>query len=84
MWTKADERFLRSMRIVAADAPPALPRFRVEQSAIEGEYTVIDSLRHFKAAFDFGTDWQDPRAAAEDLARQLNEKHVLSQGENKR
>lgn len=79
MWTKADEKVLRSMRIEATDPPAPLPRFRVEPSEVEGEYQVVDSLRHFKPAFDFGTDWTDPRAAAEDLARQLNEKHMAQE-----
>lgn len=74
MWTQVDLRFLRSLRI-ESDAIAPLGRFRVEPSDVEGEYRVIDSLRKYRAAFDFGTDWQDPRGAAEDLARQLNEKH---------
>lgn len=79
MWTKADEKYLRSMRVVATDPPAPLPRFRVEPSDVEGWYRVVDALRKFKPAFDFGTDWRDPRAAAEDLARQLNEKHTAHQ-----
>jgi hypothetical protein len=76
MWSKADALFLRSLRIVAADPPAPLPRFRVEASDIEGEYRVIDTLRRYRSAFEFGPDWKDPRAAAEDLAGQLNEKHI--------
>lgn len=75
MWTKDDLRLLRSMRIDAADPPEALPRFRVEPGDIDGWYRVIDVVRGFRPSFDFGPDWQDPRAAAEDLAGQLNEKH---------
>lgn len=76
MWSKPDTAFLRSLRILATDPPPPLPRFRVEPGDIEGWYRVIDALRQYRSAFEFGPDWKDPRAAAEDLARQLNEKHV--------
>lgn len=76
MWTKADERFLRTLRIESTHPPAPLPRFRVEPSDVEGEYRVVDALRQYRPTFDFGTDWKDPRAAAEDLAAQLNEKHA--------
>ena len=76
MWTKADETFLRRMRIAPVDPPTPLPRFRVEPAEIDGWYRVIDAVRSFETKSEFGPPFKDPRAAAEDLARQLNEKHM--------
>ena len=76
MWTRTDERFLRSMRIRSTDPPAALPRFRVEPSRVAGRYLVIDAERDFKPVADVGAkDFPDPRAAAEELARQRNAGH---------
>ena len=77
MWTEADKKFLRSLR-VQVDRPlaplPPLPRFRVLPIAIKGWYRVIDAQRRSKPVCDFGPEnFPDPRLAAEDYARQLNE-----------
>lgn len=70
-WSRDDRAFLRSLRIAAADPPPPLPRFRVEPSDVAGwQYRRLRSVVGLCEAFP------DPRAAAEDLARQLNEEHA--------
>lgn len=75
MWTEDDKRFLRSMRI-KADAPPTalppLPRYRAVPTALAGWYRVVDGRRR-RPVEDFGPEnFKDPRAAAEDVARQMN------------
>lgn len=81
MWTEADRRFLRSLRIAADDLPPPLlplPRFRAVPTALTGWYRVVDGLRR-RPVWDFGPEnFADPRAAAEDAARQMNERHESS------
>jgi len=77
MWTLADQKFLRSLRITPDAQPPPLPRFRVEAGTVDGEYHVIDQLRKYRVAFVFGVEWKGKaRAAAEQLAGELNEKHL--------
>jgi hypothetical protein len=76
MWSIADQRFLRSLRIASTNPPAPLPRFRVEVSEIEGGYRVVDALRKFRTTHEVGQEFADPRAAAEDIAAQLNTKHV--------
>lgn len=77
MLTESDRRFLRSLRITADDMPaplPRLPRFRAVPTAVRGWYRVVDGVRR-KAVEDFGPEnFKDPRAAAEDVARQMNER----------
>lgn len=77
MWSTSDKRFLRSMGI-AIDAPPTplppLPRFYVVPTALPGWYRVMDWRRR-KPMCDFGPEhFKDPRAAAEDYARQMNDR----------
>jgi len=74
-WTKADATFLRSLRVAWSGPPPPLPRFRVEPSAVDDEgYRVIDTWRKFRSVVECGPkEFKDPRAAAEDVARQMNE-----------
>jgi hypothetical protein len=76
MWTLNDQRFLRSLRIVADDPAAASPRFVVEPGAHEGEFVVIDRQRRTTAIVFTPRAFREPRPAAEDLARQLNEKHT--------
>lgn len=77
MFTESDRRFLRSLRIRADAMPPPLPRlprFRAVPTAVSGWYRVIDGVRR-RAVEDFGPEnFKDPRAAAEDVARQMNER----------
>jgi hypothetical protein len=85
MWTEADRRLLRSMRI-ECDAPPPplppLPRFRAVPTGLTGWYRVVDGVRPM---LDFGPEnFRDPRAAAEDSARQLNERHAVSNAPQRR
>lgn len=78
-WSVSDKRFLRSMRIVADAPAPPLPRFVVEPGMNEGEFVLVD--RHGRGRYAAATtvftpaSFQDPRAAAEDVARQMNEKY---------
>lgn len=78
-WWKSDQEFLRSLRIVADDPAPPLPRFVVEPGVNEGEFLVIDRVarsRYAGATTVFTPRcFKDPRAAAEDVARQMNEKY---------
>lgn len=74
-WTTKDERFLRSLGITSSDPPAPLPRFRVEASDRAGFYRVLDARRAFRVAAEIGPPVKEPRESAEDLARQLNEKH---------
>jgi hypothetical protein len=77
MWSKSDARFLRSLRIESTNPPAPLPRFRVEPSDIEGGYRVIDSNRKHRSVYEVDqSTFNDPRAAAEDIAAQMNAKHV--------
>lgn len=76
MWTKDDQVFLRKMRVDTSDPPPPLPRFRVEPCVDEGWYRVIDARRNFALKSEFGPPFEDPRASAEDLAKQLNEQYA--------
>lgn len=78
MWTKNDERFLRTMCITATHPPPPLPRFRVEAGDVAGWYRVIDAEKRFQKHQDFGPAVGDPRAAAEAMAVRLNAKHVTN------
>lgn len=82
-WWVSDQRFLRSMRIVADAPAPPLPRFVVEPGANDGEFLVVDRVargRYAGATTVFTPRcFQDPRAAAEDVARQMNEKYGVSQ-----
>lgn len=82
MWTKADEKLLRQLRIERGDPPAPLPRFQVVVSEIEGEYQVIDRHRQYRASFDFGPDWPDPREAAERWADRLNAEHARASTED--
>lgn len=83
MWTNDDRRFLRSLRIAADQPPPSLPplpRFRVVPTPMKGWYRILDGGRR-RAVLDFGPEhFCDPRAAAEDYARQLNDQHVKENG----
>lgn len=74
MWTQDDLRELRRWRIEPSPLHP-LPRFQVEPSEIEGEYSVIDRCRKYRAAFVFPATWSDPRAEAQATADELNAKH---------
>lgn len=78
MWSLRDEKFLRTMRIASSPPPVDLPRFRVEPSDREGWYRVYDAHRlpQFVLSGEIGPPIENPRAAAEDLAAQLNEKHA--------
>lgn len=78
-WTLTDRRFLRSLRIVAdAPAPPS-PRFVVEPWMNPGEFVLVDRVGLGRSAGAMTvftpSSFKDPRAAAEDVARQMNEKH---------
>lgn len=73
-WTGSDRRFLRSLRIVADEPAPASPRFVVEPGVNDGEHHVVDRKRRVPDHI-FGKEWKNTRAAAEDFARQLNEKY---------
>ena len=79
MWSKTDARFLHSLRIVADAPAPPLPRFVVEPGVNAGEYILVDRVgrgRYAGAATVFTpSSFADPRAAAEDVARQMNEKY---------
>lgn len=77
-WFESDVAFLRSLRIVSSDPPPPLPRFRVEAAKKAGDYRVIDALHRYRPRWVFSSDRADPRAAAESLARQLNEQHATA------
>ncbi len=76
MWTVNDRRFLKSLRIEPDEPPPAPRRYHAEPGVIEGEYVIVDKgrkpfgIRHMRL-----TNFPDPRAAAADIARQLNEEH---------
>lgn len=76
-WSVEDAKFLRSLRIVADEPAPPSPRFVVEPGKNAGEFQVVDRLKRSgdhvftKKAFK----GQNLRAAAEDFARQMNEKH---------
>lgn len=78
-WWVSDAQFLRSLRIVADAPAPPLPRFVVEPGAHEGEFLVIDRYarsRYAGAATVFTPAcFKNPRAAADDVARQMNEKY---------
>ena len=78
-WTVDDRRFMRSLRIVADDPAPPLPRFVVEPGMNVGEYILID--RYARGRYAGGAtvftpkSFENPRAAADDVARQMNEKY---------
>lgn len=78
-WSIADKRFLRALRIVADAPAPPLPRFVVEPGMNAGEFVLVDRVgrgRYAGATTVFTpASFPDPRAAAEDVARQMNEKH---------
>lgn len=74
-WSLNDKRFLRSLRIVAdAPAPPS-PRFVVEPGTVDGEYHVVDRLKRFND-YIVNKSYKDPKAAANEYARQMNAKHA--------
>lgn len=78
-WSVTDRRFLRSLRVVAdAPAPPS-PRFVVEPGVIDGECQVVDREGRFSAHIFGPKAFRDPKTAAEDFARQMNEKHRTEQ-----
>jgi hypothetical protein len=91
MWTKSDQRFLRSLRIESTNPPVPLPRFRVEPSDVEGGYRVIDTLNQviaskrliYRTVYEVDetgvAGFSDPRDAAENIAAQLNVKHGAEQ-----
>lgn len=76
MWTRADEAYLRRLRIASDHPPEALPRFFVEPLLDDGEYGVLDRLNKFRVAFIYPPQWPDPRAEAEACASALNAKHL--------
>lgn len=74
VWTKADARYLKSLRVEVDDPPPALPRFQVEPIA-DGEYQVIDALLKHRATHTISAQFENPRAVAEAIADELNQKY---------
>jgi hypothetical protein len=80
-WSVSDKKFLRSLRVVADEpAAPSL-RFVVERGKNVGEFNVIDRQRRSRSTVCTPAAFADPRAAAEDIARQLNEKHHTGTGQ---
>ena len=75
MWSTNDKRFLRSLRIEQDEPAPPSPRFVVEPGVNDGDFVVVDRKRRTTAIVFTPRAFRDPRPAAEDLARQLNEKH---------
>jgi len=55
-------------------APPS-PRFVVEPGKVPGEYNMVDRLRRSRVTVFTPSAFKNPRAAAEDVARQMNEKY---------
>lgn len=82
-WSINDSRFLRSLRIVADEPPTPSLRFVVEPGKVDGEFNVRDQLGRFSDHVFTPKNFKDTKAAAEDFARQLNEKHADMHGENK-
>lgn len=83
MWTRSDQKFLRSLRICVGDPLASLPRFRVEPAPRPGWYRVMDMDRRDRqrrpmVKSEIGPPLKDPRSAAEDLARQLNGENVAN------
>lgn len=80
-WSISDKRFLKSLEIATTDPPAPLPRFRVEPSDVAGRYWVYQVIEKGKrtavlTVADVGSpEFPDPRAAAEEIARQKNEEH---------
>lgn len=74
MWTLADKRYLRALKVQADDPPPPLPRFQVVP-AQAGEYEVIDRLVKFRATHTIAATFDNPRAVAEAIADALNQKY---------
>ena len=74
-WSLSDQKFLRSLRILADEPAPVSQRFVVEAGPIEGEYHVVDRDQRFRDHV-FGKGWKQPRESAEDFARQMNAKHA--------
>lgn len=74
-WSINDKRFLRSLRIVADAPAPASPRFVVMAGKHAGEYNVVDRLNRCADHVFTPDNFDDPKAAADDFAQQLNEKH---------
>lgn len=80
-WSLNDQRFLRSLRIVADEPPTPSPRFYVEPGKVAGEYNVVDKTGRFSEHVFTPKNFKDTKASAEDFAKQLNEKHVEKHGE---
>lgn len=74
-WSFNDNRFLRSLRIVADEPAPPSPRFVVDPTLIDGEYQVIDREKRCRPITSSGKVFRATRAAAENFANYLNEKH---------
>lgn len=75
-WAEDDRAFLRSLRIEANEpAPTPSHRFVVEPGVIDGEFHVVDRQKRSKDHIFGPPAWKQPREAAEDFARQMNEKH---------
>lgn len=63
------------MRISSDEPPEPLPRFYVEPSENEGEYSVIDRLNKYRETHIIAAHFENPRDMAEAIASELNEKH---------
>lgn len=75
VWSNSDKRYLRSLRIEFENPPQPLPRFQVEPSETEGEYSVIDRLNQYRETHVIAAHFENPREMADAIANELNEKH---------
>lgn len=75
IWSNSDKRYLRSLRVESIDPPHPLPRFQVEPAEMEGEYRVFDRLDKYRETHIIAAHFDNPRAMAEAIASELNEKH---------
>lgn len=77
-WSVNDRRLLRWLRIEAGEPTP-VSRFYVQPGSIDGEFDVIDREKKSRPHVFTPKAFKDVRAAAEDFARQMNERHAEQQ-----